>query len=79
MFERVNQIDCNNPSVDRCVVSSLGINEHELVVTEAGRLLIRNQSDNVPFSCPLTQSMESDARSVENFVKVCSDCPHSFI
>lgn len=72
------QIDCNNPNIDYCVVTRYTNPSNPLILTQAGTHIEADHQQDVPYACPLTRSAEI-VREVEDFVKVCSDCPHSYI
>jgi hypothetical protein len=74
--EDVMQIDCNNPDIDWAVVARTG-EEQEISLTRVGSKLMAVAEDKVPFGCPLL--IETDQRTLENFLEVCRDCVYSNI
>ena len=73
VMESIQQIDCNNPAIDHCVVATFD----ERALTEAGRHIRADYEDIVPYACPLT--IDSDQRNIEHFLRACGDCVHSYI
>ena len=78
-FERIEQIDCNNPHIDHCVATRFSSLDERLAMTFAGKEISADESDEVPYGCPLTHKADDVERCIVDFVTACGDCPHSFI
>lgn len=79
LTDRIRQIDCNNPAIDRSVITRYITNNATLEVIGTVKELMADETDEVPFGCPLTQEPVQIERAPDDFARACSDCPHAFV